>query len=76
MTTILRTTFCKCIFLNLNIWIPIKISLMFISKSQINTILALEEIMAWRHPGDKPLSEPMIVNLPGYFWLADGCATN
>ena len=32
--------------------------------------------MAWRHPGDKPLSKPMIVNLPGYFWLADGCATN
>ena len=49
---------------------------MFISKNQINTILALEQIMVWRHPGDKPLSEPMVVNLPGYFWLSDGCATN
>ena len=29
----------------------------------INNNPALFQIMAWRHPGDKPLSEPMMVNL-------------
>ena len=30
---------------------------------QVNNIPALVQIMARRHPGDKPLSEPMMVNL-------------
>ena len=51
----------KCIFFNENLWIPIKVSLKFISKSPINNIPALVLIMAWRRPGDKPLSEPMLV---------------
>ena len=54
----------KCIFLNENIWIPIKISLKFVPKGSINYIPALVQIMTWRRPGDKPLSEPMMVNLP------------
>ena len=54
----------KCIFLNENVWIPIKILLKFIPKGRINNIPALVQIMAWRRPGDRPLSEPMIVNLP------------
>ena len=54
----------KCIFLNENVWIPIKISLKFVPKSPINNIPALVQIMAWRRPGDKPLSEPMMVRLP------------
>ena len=54
----------KCIFLNENVWISIKISLKFIPKGPINNIPALVKIMAWRRPGDKPLSEAMIVNLP------------
>ena len=54
----------KCIFLNENIWISIKISLKFVYKGPINNISALVQIMAWRRPGDKPLSEPMMVNLP------------
>ena len=37
----------KCIFLNENVWISIKISLNFVPKG----------------PGDKPLSEPMMVSL-------------
>ena len=53
----------KCIFLNENVWIPIKISMKFVPKGQINNISALVQIMAWRRPGDKPLSEPMIVSL-------------
>ena len=53
----------KCIFLNENVWIPIKISMKFVPKGPINNIPALVQIMAWRRPGDKPLSEPMMVIL-------------
>ena len=51
----------KCIFLNENLWISIKISQKFVSKFRIINIPVLIQIMAWRRPGDKPLSEPMIV---------------
>ena len=42
----------------------IKNSLKFVPKGPINDIPALVQIMAWRRPGDKPLSEPMLVSLP------------
>ena len=54
----------KRIFVNENIWILINNSLKFVPKDSINNIPALVQIMAWRRPGDKPLSEPMMVNLP------------
>ena len=54
----------KCIFLNEKGWISIKISLKFVPKGPISNILALVQIMAWCRPGDKPLSEPMMVILP------------
>ena len=54
----------KCIFLNENVRISIKISLKFVPKDPINNIPALVQIMAWRRSGDKPLSEPMLVSLP------------
>ena len=43
-------------------WIPIvvKISPRFVPKGPTNNIPALVKIMAWRRPGDKPLSEPVI----------------
>ena len=53
----------KRIFLNENLWISIKISLKFVPKSPIDNIPALFQIMAWRRPGDKPLSEAMMVSL-------------
>ena len=53
----------KCIFLNENAWISIKISLKFVPKGPINNIPALVQILAWCRSGDKPLSEPMIVSL-------------
>ena len=53
----------KCIFLNENVCILIKISLKFVPKGPINNIPALVQIMAWRRSGDKPLSEPMMVSL-------------
>ena len=56
----------ECIFLKENVWIPIKISLKFVPKGPINNIPALVQIMAWRRPGDKQLSEPMLVRLPTY----------
>ena len=52
----------KCILLNGNVWIPNKISLKFVAKGPINNIPSLVQIMAWRRPGDKPLSEPMMVS--------------
>ena len=54
----------KCIFLNENVWIMIKISLTFVPKGPINNIPALFQIMAWPRAGDKPLSETMMVSLP------------
>ena len=51
------------IFLNENVWISIEFSLKFVSKGPINNTPALVQIMAWRWPGDKPLSEPMVVSL-------------
>ena len=54
----------KCIFLNENVWILLKISLKFVPKVPINYIPALVLIMPWHRPGDKPLSEPMMVRLP------------
>ena len=54
----------KCIFLNENAWIPIKMSMKFVPKGPINNIPALVQIMAWRRPGYKPLPEPMMISLP------------
>ena len=53
----------KRIFFNENVWSSIKISLKFVPKGPINNIPASFQIMAWRRPGDKPLSEAMLVSL-------------
>ena len=53
----------KCIVLNKNAWISLKVSLKFVHKVRIDNIPALVQIMAWRWPGDKPLSEPIMVSL-------------
>ena len=52
----------KCIFVNGNISISIIISLKILPKALINNIPSLVQIMAWHRPGDKPLSEPMLVS--------------
>ena len=56
-----QTTFSNA-FLNEIIRISIKISFKFVPRGPINNIPALVQIMAWRRPGDKPLSEPMMVS--------------
>ena len=60
----------KCIFLNENVWILIKISLKCIPDVWIINIPSLVQIMAWRRSGDKPLSEPVMVRL-----MTNICAT-
>ena len=54
----------KCIFLNENIQISIKTWLKLVPSGPINNIPALVKIMTWRRPGDKPLSEPVMVRWP------------
>ena len=57
------------LFVNENVWIPIKISLKFVPQGPINNIPALVQIMTWRRPGDKPLSGSMMVRLPTRIWV-------
>ena len=59
----------KSIFLNENVWISIKISLKFVPRCPITNSPALVQIMAWYRPGDKPLSEPMMVSLPTHICI-------
>ena len=49
-------------FVDENIWISIKISLKVVHWGPMNNI-PLVQIMTWRRPRDKPLSEPMMVSL-------------
>ena len=58
------------IFLKENVRISIKMSLKFVPKSPIDNIAALFQIMAWRWPGDKPLSEAMMVSLLTHICVA------
>ena len=65
----LRQNYCgfannifKCIFLNVNVLTSLKIPLKFVPKVPINNIPALIQIMAWCWPGNKPLSEQMMVS--------------
>ena len=53
----------KCILFNENIWISNIICLKFGPQGVIDNIPALVQIMAWCRPGNKPLSEPMIISL-------------
>ena len=52
----------KCKFLNKSVWIPIKISLIYFPKGPIINVPALVKIIACRLPGDKPLSELMVIS--------------
>ena len=46
-------------------WLDLK----FVPKGPINNTPALVQKMAWRHSGDKPLSEPMMVCLPTHICI-------
>ena len=60
----------KRISLNETEWISIKISLKIFPRVPIKNIPALVQIMAWRRPGYKPLSEPMMVSLLTHICVA------
>ena len=61
---------CKRISLKGYVRILIKISPKFVPKSPIDNIPALFQIMAWRQPGNKPLSEAMMVSLLTHICVA------
>ena len=60
----------KRIFFNENVRISIKISLEFVPNGPINNIRALVQIMTRRRPGNKPVSEHMMISLPMYICVS------
>ena len=60
----------RLILLSENVWILIRISLGFVPVGPINNIPALFRMMAWRRPGDGPLSEPRM-----FYLLTHICGT-
>ena len=54
----------KCVFLNENVLISVKLSLKFIPMGPVNNIPSLVQMMAWCRLGVKPLSEAMMISLP------------
>ena len=65
MAAILVDDNFKCILLNENDRIPIKISLKFVPKCPVNNIPVLVQLMAWHRIDDEPLSESMLI------WFTD-----
>ena len=63
----------KCIFVNGNVWIPIKISLKFVPKGPISNIPALVQIMAWRRAMMVSLPTHICVTRPQWvnWWCID-----
>ena len=62
IAAISQTTF-QCIFLNESVLISLRISLKFVPVVWINNNPALVQLMTMCRPGDRPLSEPMMVSL-------------
>ena len=63
MVAIFQTTFSNAFSWMEMYKFSIKISLKSVPEGPINNIPVLVQLMAWRRPGDKPLSEPMMVKL-------------
>ena len=68
MAAILQTTVSNA-FLEWKCMNLIKVSLKFVLKGPINNISIMVQIMAWTCPGDKPLSEAMMVCLPTHICI-------
>ena len=45
-----------------DVWISIKTAFKFAPKCPMSNIPAFVQVMAWRRPGYKPLSEPMMAS--------------
>ena len=63
MTSISKTTFSDAFSRMKSFCFFIKISPKFVPKCLIDNNWALVQVMAWRWPGNKALSEPMMVSL-------------
>ena len=59
----------KWLFMNKNVWVSLKISLKIVPKFRINNIPGLVQIMDQRRPGDKPLSEPLMISSPTHICI-------
>ena len=66
MAAISQTTFLNGFFLNENTSVLVFHWSLFLGP--IINMPAIVQIMTWRRPGDKPLSEPMMVNLLTHLW--------
>ena len=53
----------RCISINENVLISFKMLLKFVPNVTNDNIPALSQIIAWRRPGKKPLSEPVVASL-------------
>ena len=58
-----QTTFSNAFFFNENYCILMKISLKYVRNGPIDNYPTLVQIIAWRRPGEKPLSQPMMDSL-------------
>ena len=63
--------FFKYIFWNENVWFSTEISLTIVPEGPINDIPALVQAKAWDRPGDKPLSELMMLILLTHIWNSE-----
>ena len=69
MDDILQTTFSSAFPWMKMCYFRLKYHWCFVPRGLINNIPALVQIMVWRRPGDKPLSELMMVSLPTHMWV-------
>ena len=63
MGAIIEDGIFKCIFLNENDRIPIRISAKFVARGPVANKPAFVQVMAWRRTGDKPFPEPMMTQV-------------
>ena len=61
MAAIFADYIFKCILVDVTFCVLIEISLKLVSKGSVDNTPALVLIMAWRRIGDKPLSEPVLI---------------
>ena len=68
MAAIFQTTFSSAFYWMKLTTFTSRFHWFFFSKDPINNISPLVQLMAWRRPGDKSLSEPMVFNLLIHIW--------
>ena len=64
--------FCEWKCMNLDKNFQNGAALKFVPKGPVNSIPALVQIMAWRRPGAKPVSESMMVSLLTHIYASPG----